>query len=152
MPTVGSTSIENISENSVKLSYESSDPIIFSKSRKDAKFRYNIKDATSGENLGSFSSELEINLNSNCTQDFSNRRLYAAATAIWGALQGGRNPVDAVMAAFGAAVPARLLAIMVAGLTEAAAVGGVHGFMIFLGILTSSQGLLPILGAIGGAW
>jgi hypothetical protein len=152
MPSIESASIEKISENSVKISYKGSDSIIFSKDREDAKFCYHITDAVSGEDLGSFSSELEINLNSNCVQDFSNCRLFTAANIIWGAIQGGRTPMEAIMAALGNAVPARMLAIMVAGLTEAAAVGGVHGFMIFLGILTSSQGILPILGAIGGVW
>jgi hypothetical protein len=144
IPAIKPPYIEKISENSVKISYPS-DSIIFNKNREDSQFCYLMTDAASGENLGSFSSKSEINLN--CDHAFSNPNLCTSAGLIWDFISLGETNTQAVKAAVKSDTPADII-VNIVQLTEKIrkqSDGGVHGFLILVGILTASQCILPFL-------
>jgi hypothetical protein len=97
MVEVNATCVEKVSENSVKLSKGTHDSVIFTKECGDSKFYYKMKNAESGEDLGSFSSEIDIDLNSNSTRNLKDKKFYAAAWALVTAIMNNKDPAQEVM-------------------------------------------------------
>lgn len=143
--------IETIDNNTAKIHYNNTNSdILVIKELKNEGFNYTFLESDTKNELCSFNSKQDINLND--AKVLKNNNINAVAWAIINAVVGQADVMGAIVAVLGGLGDIAAVGALASELAAVATIGGWTGVKLCVAILLSSSAAVPIIAAGGGVF